>query len=68
MNNYFLTFLNCDIFKKFSETRISDSIFLKKYSATIIVSSKNFFIPNPSVSNLLPQKYLFHYQKTVGVL
>ena len=51
--------------KKFSETRISDSIFLKKYSATIIVSSKNLFIPNPS-SPIFTSEISFPLSKNSG--
>ena len=65
-NNYFLPFLNRGIFKIF--LRLEFQIrFFKKYSATIIVSSKNLFISNFDVSNFYLRN-IFSIIKISGVL
>ena len=53
MNNYFLTFLNRGIFKNFLRLEFQFDFF-KKIFPTILFLAK-IFIPNPSVSNLLPR-------------
>ncbi len=49
------------VLKKFSATRILNLIFLKKYFATGILSSKNLFTFNFDDARSLPCKYHFKY-------